>query len=394
MTEVVPASALVTARPSTSDSALSYNASIRKDDDVLEPKEWNWGWFNWLWWNRPQPDILKSLEEKFMQRIESDHEGFYVEFDGDFMEDKSQPVRIWTRKIRRGGGGGGGQNVGVPLVMVHGLAAGTAMFAINFDGLAKYSDVYAIDLPGFARSSRNKFSSDPDTAERQFVEALERWRQTVGIEKMNLLGHSFGGYLVTAYSLVYPLRIRHLILADPWGFNDKPPREELEEKYGRTFISFIFDVVKRFNPLAGLRAAGRLSIRLSHRLRSDLAENNRQLFAEKPEDNVTLEYLIHSNMHSPTGEAAFYGLANTFFWAKSPMRYRLHALSPDLPLTAIYGADSWMRPLTTEEFEEARGRQGLTLSTTVDYARHHVYARIEDFNQAVKEAIINQPTTT
>ena len=63
------------------------------------------------------------------------------------------------------------------------------------------------------------------------------------------------------------------------------------------------------------------------------------------------------------GEAAFYGLANTFFWAKSPMRYRLHALSPDLPLTAIYGADSWMRPLTTEEFEEARGRQGLTLST-------------------------------
>ena len=71
--------------------------------------------------------------------IESDHEGFYVEFDGDFMEDKSHPVRIWTRKIRRGGGGGGGgQNVGVPLVMVHGLAAGTAMFAINFDGLAKY----------------------------------------------------------------------------------------------------------------------------------------------------------------------------------------------------------------------------------------------------------------
>ena len=32
------------------------------------------------------------------------------------------------------------------------------------------------------------------------------------------------------------------------------------------------------------------------------------------------------------------------------------------------------------------------LFQTVDYARHHVYAKIEDFNQAVKEAIINQPT--
>ena len=58
-----------------------------------------------------------------------------------------------------------------------------------------FSDVYAIDLPGFARSSRNKFSSDPDTAERQFVEALERWRQTVGIEKMNLLGHRYAHYI-------------------------------------------------------------------------------------------------------------------------------------------------------------------------------------------------------
>ena len=40
MTEVVPATpAGVSVGPPT-DSASSYNASIRKDDDVLEPKEW------------------------------------------------------------------------------------------------------------------------------------------------------------------------------------------------------------------------------------------------------------------------------------------------------------------------------------------------------------------
>jgi len=371
----------------------TYKAAIKRDDEVIEPREWNWGWFNWLWWNRPQPDILKRLEETFMQKIESDSEGFYVEFDGDYFEDKNEPVRIWTRKIKRrrkeseSSRDDDPQHEGVPLVLVHGLAAGTALFAINFDGLAQYSVVYAIDLPGFARSSRNKFSSDGPTAERQFVESIERWRHTLGIQKMNLLGHSFGGYLVTAYALANPDRIRHLLLADPWGFNDKPPREELEAKYGRGLITFIFGVLRHLNPLALPRVFGRITFRFAYSARSDLAENNRRLFADNPEENVTLEYLMHSNFHSPTGEAAFHRLCNTFFWAKDPMRYRLNQLASHLPLTAIYGNDSWMRPLTTEEFEEARNIKGLTLSTSISYARHHVYARIEEFNQAVVNAL-------
>ena len=41
------------------------------------------------------------------------------------------------------------------LVMVHGLGAGGALFALNFDGLAKHFTVYSIDLPG------NKYSSWP-----------------------------------------------------------------------------------------------------------------------------------------------------------------------------------------------------------------------------------------
>ena len=72
------------------------------------------------------------------------------------------------------------------------------------------------------------------------------------------------------------------------------------------------------------------------------------------------------------------------------MRYRLNQLDPSLPLTAIYGRDSWMQALSTEEFEDARGRNGLTLSLSVDYARHHVYARIEEFNQAVISQVLSK----
>ena len=39
----------------------------------------------------------------------------------------------------------------------------------------------------------------------------------IPIHRINLLGHSFGGYLSSQYSLKYPDRVEKLILADPWG---------------------------------------------------------------------------------------------------------------------------------------------------------------------------------
>ena len=50
-------------------------------------------------------------------------------------------------------------------------------------------------------------------------------------------------------------RVRHLILADPWGFPEKPT-----EKDGRLsvpwYIRTIAHLLSPFNPLAGLRAMG------------------------------------------------------------------------------------------------------------------------------------------
>ena len=158
---------------------------------------------------------------------------------------------------------GGGQNIWtvkfnphatkVPLVMVHGFGGGIGLWAMNIDALAKDRSVYAFDVLGFGRSSRPQLSSDPQEAEVEFVDSIEQWRQQMGLDNFVLLGHSFGGYLASSYTLKYPSRVRHLVLVDSWGFPEKPEEFEFNVPL---WVKVLVAIVSPFNPLAGLRAAG------------------------------------------------------------------------------------------------------------------------------------------
>lgn len=100
-----------------------------------------------------------------------------------------------------------------PIVLIHGFAAALGFWLQNLDDLAKHNPVYAIDLLGFGKSSRPNFADEADEIESQFCESIEKWRQTMQLEKMILLGHSFGGFLSTSYAMKYHENIEHLILA-------------------------------------------------------------------------------------------------------------------------------------------------------------------------------------
>ncbi|XP_073714488.1 1-acylglycerol-3-phosphate O-acyltransferase ABHD5-like [Misgurnus anguillicaudatus] len=112
--------------------------------------------------------------------------------------------------------------------------------------------VYALDLLGFGRSSRPIFGNDAQEVEEQFVQSLEDWRQSVGLEHMILLGHDFGGYVSTAYAMKYPNRVKHLVLVEPWGFMAKP---NVQERWVPVWIKAIGAVMNPLNPLTLLRLA-------------------------------------------------------------------------------------------------------------------------------------------
>lgn len=127
--------------------------------------------------------------------------------------------------------------------MLHGFAAGIAFWVKNLEELSADRPLYAIDLLGFARSSRPTFSKDAQKVEQQFVDSIERWRKLMKISKMILLGHSFGGFLVSSYAMKYPERVEHLILVDPWGIIGKPDLRKMD--FWKRSLIWIFGKIVR-----------------------------------------------------------------------------------------------------------------------------------------------------
>lgn len=80
------------------------------------------------------------------------------------------------------------------------------------------------------------------------------------LEKLVLLGHSMGGFLAASYAIQYPNRVEHLILADPWGFPERP--SEITNKTNiPIWVKAIAYLVQPLNPLWAVRFAGPFGIK-------------------------------------------------------------------------------------------------------------------------------------
>jgi len=267
---------------------------------------------------------------------------------------------------------------GPPLVMIHGLGGDLAIWVGNLDQLAQHYTIYAMDILGFGRSSRPEFTGNgPEDAEHWFLSSIALWINALKLEKFYLLGHSFGGYLSAVYTLKYPERIIRLILADPWGVPKKPENADQNLTWRRQAIHLAANVFT--SPFSVLRALGPYGPSLVNKFRPDLHMKFSTLI---PESKWMSSYIYHCNAQDPSGEVGFNHLQIPFGWARLPLENRLHDISPQVPITAIYGEDTWMDYSTMINIMPSfKSRMELLL---LPKAGHHVYIDSNDlFNFTV-----------
>jgi proline iminopeptidase len=102
---------------------------------------------------------------------------------------------------------------GTPIVIVHGgPGLDHTYFLPQFNTLAKEHRLIFYDQRASGRSTSlvdtNSMTMD------NFVEDLEGIRKAFGIQKLNLLGHSWGGLVAMFYALKYPENLNSLVLVN------------------------------------------------------------------------------------------------------------------------------------------------------------------------------------
>lgn len=116
-------------------------------------------------------------------------------------------VKIWY-EIRGGG-------PGTPLVVANGGPGFDHTYlhcSDCWDRLAKGRKVVFYDQRGNGRSGELKDGQSCTLADQ--IADLEALRAHLDLDKIDLLGHSWGGYLAMAYAARYPDRLAHLLIVD------------------------------------------------------------------------------------------------------------------------------------------------------------------------------------
>lgn len=92
----------------------------------------------------------------------------------------------------------------VAFLLLHGWSFDSQIWVKQFDGFCSNYNVISLDLPGHGRTDYKK---DID-----IIADLYQITQRLKLDKLNLMGHSFGGLLALRFAYLYPELTRRLVL--------------------------------------------------------------------------------------------------------------------------------------------------------------------------------------
>lgn len=143
--------------------------------------------------------------------------------DGKFYEING--AKLWTVSFGEG----------EPLFFIAGGPGGTHYGLRRFDSLSTTNTLVYYDAFGRGKSDTAKVVSEY-TIERD-IEDLEGLRKAMGFDKINILGHSYGGVVAQGYAIKYPENVLHLIIANSfhsylmWQENCDNSNHEIKTNY-------------------------------------------------------------------------------------------------------------------------------------------------------------------
>ncbi|MBU8543901.1 MULTISPECIES: alpha/beta hydrolase [Roseomonadaceae] len=159
----------------------------------------------------------------------------------EFMVPSGEGIEVFLRSKRPEGATTGASRT---LLMVHGAGFGaSSSFDLPFGGVSwmdyiagRGFDVWTLDISGFGRSTRPPAMSQPadqnppvtrgTQAMADLTAAVNFIKQRRSLEKLSLLGHSWGTKLVGRFAADQPAQVERLVLFAPPWLRDGPSRTD------------------------------------------------------------------------------------------------------------------------------------------------------------------------
>ncbi len=124
-------------------------------------------------------------------------------------EERDIPTRFGKTHVIVSGG-----TEAPPLVLLHGYMGTSAMWTPNIADFTKDYRVYAIDVMGQASKS---IPAERIRSAADYVAWLTMTLDALHLDRISLLGQSYGGWLALTYACAVPARTQHLVLLSPGG---------------------------------------------------------------------------------------------------------------------------------------------------------------------------------
>ncbi len=118
---------------------------------------------------------------------------------------------------------------GLPVVFIHGFGGDAENWTLAMGALADARAVYALELPGHGKSEKRIADADPAALARTILAAVD----ALGLDRVNLVGHSLGGAVALAAALAAPQRVATLTLVCAAGL----PGAQVNRTYIDGFIA-------------------------------------------------------------------------------------------------------------------------------------------------------------